>query len=187
MCSPNCPPCPVLWRNCLPRNWSLVPERLGTTAWGPVESEEAVLHRGHANPSDNRTFSAGSGRAHQSRERKLSQRQSPEYSRARGKWAISAARNQSCPHSLSSCTGSREHDLCPGSRGDLGILVSTAQGYPHSFTSSLHFPNIIKQAFNLSNIDFIYYIFQEIMNILCLYFNLFYFVLECSWLTVLWY
>ena len=26
------PPQPCLWKNCLPRNWSLVPKRLGTTA-----------------------------------------------------------------------------------------------------------------------------------------------------------
>ena len=25
------PPCPSPWKNCLPRNWSLVPKRLGTT------------------------------------------------------------------------------------------------------------------------------------------------------------
>ena len=30
--SQNNPHCPGLWKNCVPRNWSLVPKRLGTTA-----------------------------------------------------------------------------------------------------------------------------------------------------------
>lgn len=44
------------------------------------------------------------------------------------------------------CKGSRKHNiLCPGRGRDLEILVSTAHVYHGSFTSSLHFPNIINK------------------------------------------
>ena len=185
--SPDHPLCPVLWRNCLSRNWSRVPERLGTTAWGPVESEEALLYGGHAAPSNNRTFSIGSSRAHQSRERGF---------RVRGQAPSTPDGEGRGPSPLHVTGAAHMASLAAEAVGNVIFCVQKAEEiWEHwwALLKATHvlshlpsiFPNIIKQAFYSQQYWLHMLYFPGDNDYFMSLFQTFYFVLEYSWTVVL--